>query len=45
MLTGAQRGNAVCLPDKKAPFTDSEGLYFEVSLEGLKRWFLKFCQD
>lgn len=43
MLTDAQCRNAVCPPDKKqARFTDSGGMYLQVSLAGSKRWFLKY---
>ncbi|MEY5099553.1 MAG: hypothetical protein RJA36_2272, partial [Pseudomonadota bacterium] len=42
MLTDAQCRNATCPPDKKrARFTDSGGLYLEVSPGGSKRWFMK----
>jgi integrase len=43
MLTDAQCRNAVCPPDKKqARFTDSGGMYLQVSQAGSKRWFLKY---
>ena len=43
MLTDAQCRNAVCLPDKKqARFSDSGGMYLQVSPAGSKRWFLKY---
>lgn len=46
MLTDAACKNAVCPPDKKrARFTDSEGLYLEVSPAGSKRWFLKLYRE
>ena len=42
MLTEKECKNATCPPDKKrARFTDSAGLYLEVSPKGSKRWFLK----
>jgi len=42
MLTDAECRNATCSPDKKrARFTDSGGLYLEVSPAGSKRWFWK----
>ena len=42
MLTDAQCKNAICPPDKaRARFTDSGGLYLQVSPTGTKRWFLK----
>ena len=42
MLTDAKCRNAACPPDKKrARFTDSGGLYLEVSPAGSKRWFCK----
>ena len=42
MLTDAQCRNALCSPDKKRQrFTDSSGLYLEVSPAGSKRWFWK----
>ena len=46
MLTDKHCKNAVCLPDKKrARFTDSLGLYLEVSPAGSKRWFWKTYAD
>ena len=43
MLTDAQCRNAVCPPDKKqARFSDSGGMYLQVSPAGSKRWFLKY---
>ena len=46
MLTDKHCKNAVCPPDKKrARFTDSGGLYLEVSPAGSKRWFWKFYAD
>ena len=43
MLTDAQCRNAVCPPDKKqARFSDSRGMYLQVSPGGSKRWFLKY---
>ena len=43
MLTDAQCKNAVCPPDKKqVRFTDSGGMYLQVSPAGSKRWFLKY---
>lgn len=46
MLTDAQCRNASCPPDKKrVRFTDSSGLYLEVSPGGSKRWFQKIYQD
>ncbi len=42
MLTDKQCKNALCEPDKKrSRFTDSAGLYLEVSPAGSKRWFCK----
>ena len=42
MLTDAQCRNATCSPEKnRARFTDSSGLYLEVSPAGSKRWFWK----
>nr|WP_240650685.1 Arm DNA-binding domain-containing protein [Variovorax guangxiensis] len=42
MLTDKHCKNAACPPDKKrARFTDSSGLYLEVSPAGSKRWFWK----
>lgn len=46
MLTDKHCKNAVCPPDKKrARFTDSAGLYLEVSPAGSKRWFWKTYAD
>ena len=46
MLTDKQCKNATCPPDKKrARFTDSLGLYLEVSPTGSKRWFWKTYFD
>ena len=43
MLTEAECKNATCPPDKKqARFTDSGGMYLQVSPAGSKRWFLKY---
>ncbi|MBK9440874.1 MAG: integrase arm-type DNA-binding domain-containing protein [Comamonadaceae bacterium] len=43
MLTDAKCRNAVCPPDRKqARFTDSGGMYLQVSPAGSKRWFLKY---
>lgn len=43
MLTDAQCRNATCPPDKKmARFSDSGGMYLQVSSAGSKRWFLKY---
>ena len=43
MLTDVQCKNAICPPDKKqARFTDSGGMYLQVSPAGSKRWFLKY---
>ena len=43
MLTDAQCRNATCPADKKqARFSDSGGLYLQVSPAGSKRWFLKY---
>jgi hypothetical protein len=43
MLTDAKCRNAVCPADKnRVRFTDSGGLYLEVSPNGSKRWFLKY---
>lgn len=43
MLTDAQCRNATCPPNKKqARFSDSGGMYLQVSLAGSKRWFLKY---
>lgn len=46
MLTDKHCKNATCPVDKKrARFTDSGGLYLEVSPAGSKRWFWKTYQD
>ncbi len=46
MLTDAKCRNAQCPEDKaRARFSDSGGLYLEVSSKGSKRWFLKFRED
>ena len=46
MLTDLHCKNATCPPDKKrARFTDSGGLYLEVSPAGSKRWFWKTYTD
>ena len=46
MLTDAQCRNATCPADKKrVSFTDSGGLYLEVSPAGAKRWFLKYRKE
>lgn len=46
MLTDAKCRTASCPPDKKrARFTDSGGLYLEVSPAGSKRWFWKMYVD
>ena len=46
MLTDAHCRNATCPPNKKrARFTDSAGLYLEVSPTGSKRWFWKIYTD
>lgn len=43
MLTDAQCRNAVCPSDKKqARFSDSGGMYLQVSPAGSRRWFLKY---
>jgi integrase len=43
MLTEAECKNAICPSDKKqARFSDSGGLYLQVSPAGSKRWFLKY---
>jgi integrase len=43
MLTEAECKSAICPPDKKqARFTDSGGMYLQVSPAGSKRWFLKY---
>ena len=42
-LTEAECKNAKCPPDKKqARFSDSGGMYLQVSPSGSKRWFLKY---
>ena len=46
MLTDMQCKNATCPADKRrARFTDSGGLYLEVSPTGSKRWFWKMYVD
>ena len=46
MLTDKQCKNAACPPAKKrARFTDSRGLYLEVSPTGSKRWFWKLYNN
>ncbi len=46
MLTDKQCKNAICPPDKtRARFTDSGGLYLEVSPAGSRRWFWKTYTD
>lgn len=43
MLTDAECKNAICPAGKKqARFSDSGGMYLQVSLAGSKRWFLKY---
>ena len=43
MLTDAKCKNATCTPDRRqARFTDSGGMYLQVSPNGSKRWFLKY---
>ncbi len=43
MLTDATCRNATCPPDRKqCRFSDSGGLYLQVSPNGSKRWFLKY---
>jgi hypothetical protein len=43
MLTEAECKNAECPPEKKqARYTDSGGMYLQVSPAGSKRWFLKY---
>ena len=43
MLTDAKCKNATCPPDRRqARFTDSGGMYLQVSPNGSKRWFLKY---
>lgn len=46
MLTDKHCKNAICPPDRKrARFTDTKGLYLEVSPGGSKRWFWKTYAD
>lgn len=46
MLTDAQCRNAVCSPGaKRERFSDSGGLYLEVSPAGSRRWFWKYRKD
>ncbi len=46
MLTDIACKNATCPTDKKrVSFTDSGGLYLEVSPTGAKRWFLKYRKE
>ena len=46
MLTDAKCRNGTCPPDKaRARFTDSAGLYLEISPAGSKRWFWKTYFD
>lgn len=46
MLTDKHCKNAFCAPEKKrSRFTDSGGLYLEVSPAGSKRWFCKLYAD
>lgn len=43
MLTDAQCRNATCPPDRRqARFSDSGGLYLQVSPAGSRRWFWKY---
>lgn len=43
LLTDVQCKNAVCPPEsKRARFSDSGGLYLEVTPNGKKRWFWKY---
>lgn len=43
MLTDVQCKNAVCPSDaKRARFSDSQGLYLEITPNGKKRWFRKY---
>ncbi len=43
MLADLECRNAVCPPERKqARFSDSAGLYLQVSPNGSKRWFLKY---
>ena len=46
MLTDAKCRNATCPAERKqARFSDSGGLYLQVSPAGSKRWFLKYRMD
>lgn len=46
MLTDAECKNATCPPDKaRARLACSGGLCLEVSPNGSKRWFWKYCKD
>jgi integrase len=46
MLTDAKCRNAACPPGKKrGRFSDSHGLYLEVSPAGSKRWFAKIYRE
>ena len=46
MLTDAQCRNATCSPGaKRERFSDSGGLYLEVSPAGSRRWFWKYRLD
>ena len=46
MLTDAKCRNATCPAERKqARFSDSGGLYLQVSPGGSKRWFLKYRMD
>lgn len=46
MLTDAQCRNATCSPGaKRERYTDSGGLYLEVSPAGSRRWFWKYRKD
>ena len=46
MLTDAQCRNATCSPGaKRERFSDSGGLYLEVSPAGSRRWFWKYRKD
>lgn len=43
MLTDIQCKNAICpLGKKQVRFTDSGGMYLQVSAGGSKRWFMKY---
>ncbi len=43
MLTEAECKTVICPPDKKqVRFTDSGGMYLQISPAGSKRWFLKY---